>query len=96
LPEFPAVERDLVFLFEKGVSSDAILNAVKSAAGKLLTETRIFDLYDGKGVPAGHVSLGVRFALQDAKRTLTQDDSDAAMQSIIAAMDKRFSATLRG
>jgi len=96
LPEFPAVERDLVFLFEKGVSSDAILNAVKSAAGKLLTETRIFDLYDGKGVPAGHVSLGIRFALQDAKRTLTQDDSDAAMQSIIAAMDKRFSATLRG
>jgi len=96
LPEFPAVERDLVFLFEKGVSSDAILNAVKSAAGKLLTDARIFDLYEGKGVPEGHVSLGIRFALQDAKRTLTQDDSDAAMQSIIAAMDKRFGASLRG
>ncbi len=96
LPEFPAVERDLVFLFEKSISSDAILNAVKSAAGKLLTEARIFDLYEGKGVPEGHVSLGIRFALQDAKRTLTQDDSDAAMQSIIAAMEKRFGATLRG
>jgi len=96
LPEFPAVERDLVFLFERGVSSDAILNAVKSAAGKLLTEARIFDLYAGKGVPEGHVSLGIRFALQDAKRTLTQADSDTAMQSIITAMDKRFKATLRG
>ncbi|MDQ6969967.1 MAG: phenylalanine--tRNA ligase subunit beta [Mariprofundus sp.] len=96
LPEFPAVERDLVFLFERSVSSDAILNAVKSAAGKLLTEARIFDRYAGKGVPAGHVSLGIRFALQDAKRTLTQDDSDAAMQCIIAAMQKRFGADLRG
>jgi len=96
LPEFPAVERDLVFLFDKSTSSDAILNAVKSAAGKLLTNARIFDLYAGKGVPEGHVSLGIRFTLQDAKRTLTQDDSDASMQAIITAMDKRFGASLRG
>lgn len=96
LPEFPAVERDLVFLFERGVSSDAILNAVKSAAGKLLTTARIFDLYAGKGVPEGFVSLGIRFALQDAKRTLTQDDSDTVSQAIIAAMDKKFAASLRG
>ncbi|MBL4775686.1 MAG: phenylalanine--tRNA ligase subunit beta [Mariprofundus sp.] len=96
LPEFPAVERDLVFLFERGVSADAILNAVKSAAGKLFTTARIFDIYAGQGVPDSHISLGIRFALQDAKRTLTQEDSDSAMQAIIAAMDKRFGATLRG
>ena len=96
LPEFPGVERDLVFLFDKNTSSDAILNAVKSSAGKLLTDARIFDRYEGKGVPEGKVSLGVRFALQDAKRTLTQEDSDAASASIIAAMEKRFGASLRG
>jgi len=96
LPEFPAVERDLVFLFERGVSSESILNTVKSAAGKLLTTARIFDLYDGKGVPEGFISLGIRFSLQDAKRTLTQEDSDSASEAIIVAMDKKFNATLRG
>jgi len=96
LPEFPAVERDLVFLFDRGTSSDAILNAVKSSAGKLLADACIFDLYAGKGVPDGKVSLGIRFALQDTKRTLTQEDSDAASNAIIAAMDKRFGASLRG
>jgi len=96
LPEFPAVERDLVFLFDRGTSSDAILNAVKSGAGKLLADARIFDLYEGKGVPEGKVSLGIRFTLQDAKRTLTQEDSDAASNTIITAMDKRFAASLRG
>ncbi|MDQ6999163.1 MAG: phenylalanine--tRNA ligase subunit beta [Mariprofundus sp.] len=96
LPEFPGVERDLVFLFERTVSSEAILNAVKSAAGKMLTDARIFDRYDGKGVPDGFVSLGIRFALQDGKRTLTQEDSDTASQAVIAAMDKRFGAMLRG
>jgi len=96
LPEFPGVERDLVFLFDRGTSSDSILNAVKSAAGKLLTKARIFDLYAGKGVPEGKVSLGIRFTLQDAKRTLTQEDSDAASAAIITAMDKRFGVSLRG
>jgi len=96
LPEFPAVERDLVFLFDKGVNSDAILNAVRSGGGKLLTDARLFDRYDGKGVPDGKVSLGIRFTLQDAKRPLTQDDSDAASAAIVAAMDKRFGTSLRG
>jgi len=96
LPEFPGVERDLVFLFERGDASDAILNAVRSTGGKLLTDARIFDLYTGKGVPEGKVSLGIRFTLQDAKRTLTQADSDAASQAIVAALEKRFGAMLRG
>ena len=96
LPEFPAVERDLVFLFDRGVSSDAILNAVKNGAGKLLSEARIFDRYAGQGVPDGKVSLGIRFTLQDPKRTLTQEDSDAASNAIVAVMEKRFGAALRG
>ena len=95
LPEFPGVERDLVFLFDKDASADAILDTVKSAGGKLLTDARIFDLYEGKGVPVGKVSLGLRFTLQDVSRTLTQEDSDTASNAIIAAMGKRFGANLR-
>ncbi len=96
LAEFPGVERDLVFLFERGTEAEAILQAVRKAGGKLLTDARIFDLYEGKGVPDGQVSLGVRFTLQAPNRTLTQQDSDAAMKAITEAVEKRFSATLRG
>jgi len=96
LPEFPGVERDLVFLFDKHTTSEAILNTVRSAGGKLLNDARIFDLYQGKGVPEDKVSLGIRFSLQAADRTLTQEDSDAAMHAIIEAVGKRFAATFRG
>ncbi len=96
VPEFPSVDRDLVFLFDRGVLSDAILNAVRSIGGKLLVDVRIFDMYEGKGVPEGKISLGIRFVLQDTGRTLTQKDSDAASDAIIAVMDKRFGASLRG
>jgi len=96
IPEFPSVERDLVFLFDKSTQSESILQTTRKAAGQQCTETRIFDLYDGKGIPEGKVSLGIRFVLQDAKRTLTQEDSDKAMQAIIAAVSKKFDAELRG
>jgi len=96
LPEFPGVERDLVFLFDRDTQAEEILQTVRKAGGKLLTDARIFDRYEGKGVPDGKISLGVRFTLQAPDRTLTQDDSDAASSAIVAAMEKQFGATLRG
>jgi len=96
IPEFPSIERDLVFLFDEKTSSEEILQTVRKAGGTQLTEARIFDMYAGKGVPEGKLSLGVRFVLQDAKRTLTQEDSDQAIQAIIAAMATKFTAELRG
>lgn len=96
LPEFPGVERDLVFLFDKSNSVESILQAVRKAGGKLLTDARVFDRYIGQGVPEGKVSLGIRFTLQDAARTLTQEDSDGVSSAIVAAMEKQFGALLRG
>jgi len=96
IPEFPLVERDLVFVFDDATESESVLQTAKRAAGQACIDVRIFDLYDGKGVAEGKVSLGIRFALQDSKRTLTQDDSDKAMQSIIDAITTKFDAELRG
>jgi phenylalanyl-tRNA synthetase beta chain len=96
LPEFPGVERDLVFLFDSTARAEDIVQTARRAGGKLLIDVRVFDLYTGKGVPEDKVSLGIRFTLQDRDRTLTQEDSDAASAAIIAAMDNSFGASLRG
>ncbi len=96
LPEFPGVERDLVFLFDRDVEAEAVLQAVRKAGGRLLTEARIFDLYEGRGVPEGKRSLGVRFTLQAPDRTLTQQDAEEAMRAIAEAIEQRFEASLRG
>jgi len=96
IPEFPSVSRDLVFLFDRSARSDEIVQAAMKAAGALMASARIFDRYDGKGVPEGKVSLGIRFTLQAADRTLTQTESDVATQAIVGEMEKRFGAMLRG
>jgi len=94
--EFPSIERDLVFLLDKNVTTDVILQTVRKACGQQFVDASIFDLYDGKGVPEGEVSLGIRFVLQDTKRTLTQEDSDKVMQAVIDAIATKFKAELRG
>ncbi|MBF0280960.1 MAG: phenylalanine--tRNA ligase subunit beta [Zetaproteobacteria bacterium] len=96
LAEFPSVERDLVFLFDRGVEADAIVQTVVKAGGALLTHARIFDHYVGQGVPEGKVSLGVRFTLQSTDRTLSQTDAEAVFNAVIEAVTSRFSASLRG
>jgi phenylalanyl-tRNA synthetase beta chain len=95
LAEFPAVERDLVFLFNRDVCAEDVLQAVRKAGGSLLTRARIFDRYSGKGVPDDKISLGVRFTLQDSKRTLVQEDSDAVSAAIVRVIGKQFGASLR-
>lgn len=96
IPEFPSIARDLVFLFDAPVISDDILQTARKAVGQPLLEVSIFDWYKGKGVPEGQVSLGIRFTLQEAKRTLTQEDADLAMKAIVDAMQQKFDASLRG
>jgi len=95
VPEFPGVQRDLVFLFDKGVIAEKVIRCVQQAAGKLLAEVHVFDVYHGQGVPEGKISMGIRFTLQDATRTLTQADSDAVSEAIVAAVEKQFGASLR-
>jgi len=96
LAEFPAVERDLVFLFDQKIHADDVLQAVRKPAGSLLMGVYVFDRYDGQGVPEDQVSLGLRMRLQHPKRTLTQEDSDQVMQAVIETMQTRFGAVLRG
>ena len=101
LPEFPGVERDLVFLVDKAdfvrtYGSDALLQCARKAAGKLLSDVHLFDLYEGQGVAEGQVSVGIRLSLQDAARTLKQEESDAVATAVITAVEKRFGAKLRG
>jgi len=96
IPEFPSVSRDLVFLFDRSLTAEEILQAARKAAGQLLAEVALFDRYLGKGVPEGQVSLGIRFVLQAADRTLMLEEADTVSATIVQAMEKHFGASLRG
>ena len=95
ISKFPAVSRDLALLLDKGVEFAEIEKIAYSTEKKLLREVRLFDVYEGKNLPAGKKSYAVNFILQDAEKTLNEKQIDNIMQKLIANLTKQLNAELR-
>jgi phenylalanyl-tRNA synthetase beta chain len=95
IPEYPSVERDLVFLLPDSTTADALLEQARKGGGNTVTDVRIFDVYRGQGIEPGMVSIGIRITMQDAKRTLQQDACDAIAATIIDNVSSRLKGQLR-
>jgi phenylalanyl-tRNA synthetase beta chain len=93
---FPAVRRDIAVELPEEVSWSAVEAAVRGALGEVLKEIRLFDRYAGKGIDEGRKSLAMGLILQDASRTLTDDDADARVAEAVGALEKTCKARLRG
>ena len=96
VPRFPAVRRDIAVDVPEQVSWSQIEHVVRGSLGTALVELRLFDRYSGKGVEAGRKSLAMGLILQDASRTLTDDDADRCVRNAVAALEVSCEAKLRG
>ncbi len=92
---FPAVKQDVAFAVSEEVPAGALVAAVREAAGPLLHEARVFDVYRGEQVGAGRKSVAIHLAFQSSERTLTDDDAAELREKIVAAVTKQFGAELR-
>lgn len=95
LNKFPAVTRDLSMLIEKSITFEQLSLSANKAAGKLLKNISLFDVYEGKNLPEGKKSYAMRFVLHDESKTLKESEIEKAMESIQAALEKDFSIQLR-
>jgi phenylalanyl-tRNA synthetase beta chain len=96
VPRFPAVRRDIALDLPEAVHWSQIEQLVRDTLGERLKELRLFDRYSGKGVEAGRKSLAMGLILQDASRTLTDDDADRCVREAVAALEQTCKARLRG
>jgi phenylalanyl-tRNA synthetase beta chain len=95
ISRFPALRRDLAVVVAEGVSADALLAGAREAAGTLLQDVRIFDVYRGQGIDSGRKSVALGLILQDSSRTLTDEDADAAMARVAERLRLDLGATIR-
>jgi len=93
---FPGVRRDIAVDVPEQVSWSQIEQAVRATLGTTLADLRLFDRYSGKGVEAGRKSLAMGLILQDASRTLTDDDADSCVRKAVSALEAACEAKLRG
>lgn len=95
ISRFPAIRRDLAVLVERAVPVAALQSAVEAAGGTLLTESRVFDVYQGERIDSSLKSVAFGLILQDSSRTLTDDEADAVVASVVARLESEFGARIR-
>ncbi len=95
ISKYPAVSRDLALLLDKSVEFAEIERIAYGTEKKLLKEVRLFDVYEGKNIPAGKKSYAVNFVLQDADKTLNDRAIEGIMNRLIQNLTKQLNAELR-
>ena len=95
LPRTMPVRRDLALLLDTAVTMEMVEQTVRSAEKRLLKNIELFDVYEGKNLPAGKKSYAIAITLQDDEKTLQDKQIDAVMQKITQSLEKRLGASLR-
>lgn len=95
ISKFPTVSRDLALLLDKEVEFAQVEQMAKQTEKKLLKKVELFDVYEGKNLPAGKKSYAVNFILQDEQSTLNEKQIDAIMKKLIANLTAKLGAELR-
>jgi phenylalanyl-tRNA synthetase beta chain len=92
---FPSVTRDLALLVAREQPVGPLLAALRSGAADMVSDIRLFDLYQGKGLPEGQKSLAFRIVMQHTERTLEDAEVEAGVAELIEMARKQFGAILR-
>ena len=95
LPKYQGTTRDLSLICDEAVTVSDVENTITAAAGKLLRDVKLFDIYRGVGVPEGKKSMAFSLLLRADDRTLTDADSEAVISKVLAALQEKLGASLR-
>jgi phenylalanyl-tRNA synthetase beta chain len=95
VPRFPPVRRDLAFIVGESVPAGDVEAQLREAAGALLGDVMLFDVFRGGSLEAGTKSLAFALDFRAPDRTLTGEEADAAVAAITAALARAFGAELR-
>lgn len=96
LPKFPPVDRDMALLAPLNMQSQQIIDAATGLSNSIVESIRVFDVYQGKGIPDGRKSIAYSVRYQAMDRTLTDSEVDAAHSALIGHLQKTLGVELRG
>ena len=93
---YPPVIFDLAFELDAMAAVADVLSAVDAAEASLLEHREVFDLFVGSPIPTGRKSVAVRLTMRAPDRTMTDDEVAPILRRIVAEVEARTGASLRG
>ena len=95
LTKFPAVTRDIAVVCDESTTVGALEDCIRRGAKGLLKDVALFDIYTGTGIPAGKKSVAFNLTLRADDRSLTAQEADEDVQSILTLLASELHAVLR-
>lgn len=95
LPKFPAVTRDIAVVCDESITVGVLENCIRKGAQGLLKEVRLFDIYRGENLGKDRKSVAFNLVLRADDRSLTAEEADKDIQSILETLKKDLGAVLR-
>ncbi len=95
LAKYPSVERDVSILAGEDLGYQTLYLGILGLRIPELAELDLIDVYAGEKIPAGKVSLTLRFTFQDRQKTLTIDRVQGFIDTILSHLRKTYGADLR-
>jgi len=96
LSVFQPIERDFAFVIDRDLPAESLLRAARGVDRKLVSEIRLFDVYEGAELPDGKKSLAITVVLQPQERTLTDAEIEGFSKRLITQVEKATGGQLRG
>ena len=92
---FPAGKEDIALVVDEAVAAAAVEAVIREAAGDLLEEVRLFDVFRGPQLGEGRKSLAFSLRLRAPDRTLTAGELAGVRKRVVKRAAKRLGAELR-
>ena len=95
VPKFPAVERDIAIIVDEKVEVGQIEKIITKKSKKWLEEAKLFDIYRNEKIGENKKSVAYSLIFRDKNKTLSDQEINTTMESIIKELEKTLGAELR-
>ena len=94
--QYPATSRDIAFVAASGLSCGEIVDFIRRRKLPDLESVRLFDIFEDDALRAGHQkSLAFTLTFRNSARTLKDDEVNASVEKLRAALANELKVELR-
>ena len=93
--DYQKSERDFAFIVNKDVNAQDLINAVSSVDRDLVSNIKVFDVYEGDNIPENQKSIAISVTIQSSEKTLNETDLEKINNSIIQSVENKTGAKIR-
>ena len=95
ISDYQKSERDFAFVVNKDVNAQDLINAISSVDQNLVSNIKVFDVYEGENIPENKKSIAISLKIQSSEKTLNDSDLEKINKLIIETVENKTGAKIR-